>query len=68
MTAKDKREASYSHSNGISITVCIGLPFLLLRNVILQRNFYDVTIQTFRFVNVHVIASNKDELAKIQLT
>ena len=35
----------------------------LRRNVILQRCYYDVTIKTFRFVNAHLTASNKGELA-----
>ena len=42
---------------------CIGLRLILLRNVILQRYYYDITIRSFRFVNVHLIASNKGESA-----
>ena len=34
---------------------------ILSRNVILQRYHYDVTIKAF--VNVHLTASNKSELA-----
>ena len=48
----------FSHA----ISVYIGLPLLLLRQVILQRYYYDVTIKTFRFVYVHLTASNKGEL------
>ena len=32
-------------------------------NVILQRNYYDVTIKTFRFVNAHLTDAKKDELS-----
>ena len=42
---------------------CIGLRLILLRNVILQRYYYDITIRSFSFVNVHLIASNKGESA-----
>lgn len=35
---------------------------MLLSNDILQRYFYDVAINTFRFVNAQLTASNKDEL------
>ena len=41
----------------------MGLRFILLRNVILQSCYYDVTIKTFRFVNEYLTASNKGELA-----
>ena len=40
----------------------IGLRLILLRNVILQRYYYDATLTTFLFVHVHLTASNKGEL------
>ena len=61
--ANEKWEASYSHSNAISVFGLIDLRLILFRNVILQRYYYEVTIKTFRFVNAHLAASNKIELA-----
>ena len=47
----------------LSMDWCIGLHFVLLRNVILQRYYYDVTVKTFRFGNARMTAWNKGELA-----
>ena len=40
----------------------IGRRLILLRNVILHRYYYDITVKTFHFVNAHLTASNKGEL------
>ena len=42
---------------------CIDLCLILLRYIILQRYYYDVTIKTIHFVYTHVTATNKGELA-----
>ena len=42
---------------------CIDLSLILLRNVILQCCFSDVTIKIFCFVNAHFTASYIGELA-----
>ena len=51
------------HSNAISVFGCIGLCLILLRNIILQSYYYDVTIKTIRLVNASLTAANKDKLA-----
>ena len=55
----EKWEACYSHSNAISVFGLMYRPMsYFVRKVILQCDFYDVTIKQFRFINAHFAASN----------